>query len=291
MNTAVNNLKGMGLMVLSMLGFTLSDMFLKLASTSVSSGQIVFSIGVGCSLFFWLWMKWQGQPVFTSALTEPAVLLRTSGDGVANIFLVLALTYASFTDVSAIIQTQPLLMTLASYLFLQEKVGMYRLSAVVLGFVGMLLIVQPGTEAFNPYALFAVLGVVGMAMRDLGSRLAHKNHSSVRLAIYGTLGQTLIGLVMMFFESTLPTINLQTMLYLLGLVVFSSLGLILVTKAMRVGEVSAVSPLRYTRLIFGLTVGIIVFNDTINTTILLGCVIILLCGLYVGWRERTLKSD
>ena len=272
-------------MTLAMAMFTLADMNLKLASVYMTTGQLTLGLGVGGTLSFWLMLRHQKEGLFSKVFFEKAVLMRTFGETMATIFIVLALTYSSFTSVTAIIQTLPLLLTLASFLFLGEKVGIHRLSAVLLGFVGMLLIVRPGAEGFDAYAILSVLAVLGMTFRDLGSRLAASHHSSVRLAIFGTMGQIVAGLGFMAFEPTPNWPPANAWLYLFGLILFANIAIIVITKAMRVGEISAVAPFRYTRLFFGMLVGIMVFGDQLDSYMLAGCAIILAAGLYVWQRE------
>ncbi len=283
-----DNLKGMLLMTLAMGLFTLADMNLKLASDHMTTGQLTLGLGIGGTFSFWLMLRHQKQGLFSKVFFEKPVLVRTIGETMATIFIVLALTYSSFTSVTAIIQTLPLLLTLASFLFLGEKVGFHRLSAVLLGFVGMLLIVRPGADGFDAFAILSVLAVLGMTIRDLGSRLAASHHSSVRLAVFGTMGQIVAGIGFMLFETTPTWPPSDAWAYLFGLVITANIAIIVVTKAMRTGEISAVSPFRYTRLFFGMLVGVVVFNDQLDSFMISGCAIILLAGLYVWQRETAL---
>ena len=285
-----DNVKGMLLMSLSMAGFTLADANLKMASEYVSTGLITLALGLGGTLLFWIMLARKGEALFSSAIFEPPVMLRSVGETVATVFMVMALTYSSFIAVTVIVQTLPLLLTLFSLVFLGEKVGIQRLSAVLLGFCGMLIIMRPGTDGFDIFSLFAVLAVMGMAMRDIGSRLAAKHHSSVRLAVFGTMAQTLAGLVFMLFERTPSWPPMIAWVYLFGMVSLASFAIIFVTKAMRTGEVSAVSPFRYTRLLFGILAGVLIFGDSLDRFTIMGSVIILLAGLYIWQREQRLGT-
>lgn len=272
-------------MTLAMAMFTIADMNLKLASAYMTTGQLTLGLGVGGTLSFWLLLRHQKQGLFSKVFFEKPVLMRTLGETIATIFIVLALTYSSFTSVTAIIQTLPLLLTLASFLFLGEKVGIHRLSAVLLGFIGMLLIVRPGADGFDAFAILSILAVLGMTLRDLGSRLAASHHSSVRLAIFGTMGQIVAGIGFMLFEPAPTWPQSEAWMYLFGLILFANIAIIVVTKAMRTGEISAVSPFRYTRLFFGMLVGVVVFGDQLDSYMIAGCAIILAAGLYVWQRE------
>lgn len=276
-------------MTLAMAGFTLADANLKLASETVSTGQITLALGIGGTALFWFMLARKGEPLFSPIFFEKPVMVRTLGEMIATIFIVLALTYSSFTGVTAIIQTLPIVLTLVSFMFLGEKVGIHRLSAVAIGFVGMLVIVRPGSDGFDIYSGFAILAVAGMALRDIGSRLSASHHSSVRLAVFGTLSQIVAGLGFMLFEPAPSWPSLEAWGYLFGLIAFASFAIVIITKAMRVGELSAVSPFRYTRLIFGLSAGVIIFDDKLDAYMLTGCAIILFAGLYIWQRERQIR--
>ena len=97
--------------------------------------------------------------------------------------------------------------------------------------------------------------VVGMTMQDFSSRLVGSHISNEQLAIFGALGQTVLGIGLMAFKGKQSIPTPEAALYLLGMVMFASFAILLVTKAMRTGEISAVSPFRYSRLFFGLLVG------------------------------------
>jgi drug/metabolite transporter (DMT)-like permease len=288
MTTASENLKGMFYMTLAMAFFTLADLSLKWACELLPTGQVMLILGLGCCLLFGTMVKTKNEKVFTRSALMPAVLLRTVGEALTVIFIFLALINSAFTTVSAILQTLPLLLTLISFLFLGEKVGMHRLLAVAIGFAGVLLIIRPGVDNFDVYSLYAVMAVIGMSMRDIGSRLAPKSISAPLLALYGAMTFSIIGLVMMLSGGAqMPSI--QATAYLLGLIVFTSGGTYYTTAAMRLGEVSVIAPLRYTRLLFGLLIGVFILHEEVDRTMLLGSVIVVVAGLYVWFRERRHK--
>jgi drug/metabolite transporter (DMT)-like permease len=280
------NRRGMLLMIASMACFTFADLFLKFASEFVTTGQITLVLGLGGTLMFWAMLKRKGETVFSSFFWEVPVLLRTGGEIVATIFIILALTYASFTGVAVILQTLPLLLTLCSFIFLKERVGVLRLTAILAGFGGMLLIVRPGSDGFDAYSLLAIMAVIGMTMRDFGSRMVGEHVSSERLAIFGTFAQIVVGVVFMAFEESHAIPSVTIAFYLLGMVVFANLAILLVTYAMRIGEVSAISPFRYSRLFFAMIIGIVVLGETVELNMIIGSAIIIVAGLFVWMRER-----
>ena len=133
--------------------------------------------------------------------------------------------------------------------------------------------------------------VVGMTMQDFSSRLVGSHISNEQLAIFGVLGQTVLGIGLMAFKGKQSIPTPEVALYLLGMVMFASFAILLVTKAMRTGEISAVSPFRYSRLFFGLLVGVVVLGETVNQTMIIGSVIIIFAGLYIWLRERQITQN
>jgi len=133
--------------------------------------------------------------------------------------------------------------------------------------------------------------VVGMTMQDFSSRLVGSHISNEQLTIFGVLGQTVLGIGLMAFKGKQSIPTPEVALYLLGMVVFASFAILLVTKAMRTGEISAVSPFRYSRLFFGLLVGVVVLGETVNQTMIIGSAIIIFAGLYIWLRERQITQN
>jgi drug/metabolite transporter (DMT)-like permease len=134
-------------------------------------------------------------------------------------------------------------------------------------------------------SVLAILGMLGFAGRDLASRAAPSSISTSILGLYGFLAVVLAGALFSAWEAV-PFIypDVETWLYLLaavlsGVVAYSSL-----MKAMRTGEVSAVTPFRYTRLLFGIAFGVLLFDEQLGTSMLIGCGLIVVSGLFILWR-------
>lgn len=290
MPSTSDNLTGMLYMTLSMASFTLADLALKWACELLPTGQVMFILGLGCCALFWIMVKRNQEPIFSRDFFIPAVLLRTAGESIAVVFIFLALIHSAFTSVSAILQTLPLLLTLISFLFLGEKVGIHRILAVTIGFAGVLLIIRPGVESFDVFSLYAVAAVIGMSMRDIGSRLSPARMSAPLLALYGAMSFVVIGSVMMGYGGAkLPSIEATG--YLLAMILFASGGTYYTTRAMRLGEISVISPLRYTRLLFGLLVGVFILHEQVDQYMLLGSAIVVFAGLYVWYREQLHRRE
>jgi len=287
--SAPENLRGMGLMTLAMFGFALTDLFIKLLGDAWPAGQIIASLGLGGSLVFaWLAHR-QGDALFSRAFLHPAVVLRNTFEVLATLLFVNALVHSSLSVASAIVQANPLVVTLGAALWLKEPVGARRFSAIGVGLIGVLLIIQPWSQRFEPASLLAVGAVFALAFRDLATRGAPKHISTALLSSYALAMLVPAGLLLSWLQPG-PPLRLpepMQLLYLLGAIGISTIGYYAITAAMRVGDIGIVTPFRYSRIVFALIIATVVFGETIDATMLLGAAIVIATGFYTLWRERS----
>jgi drug/metabolite transporter (DMT)-like permease len=212
-------------------------------------------------------------------------MLRNLSESVGSATFVTALALGTLSGTSAILQATPLAVTLGAALFLGESVGWRRWSAIGIGFIGVLLIIQPGMKGFSPAALLAALTVVLMAVRDLSSRAVPQAVASVQLAAWGFLTLVPAGIVEMSLLGTAPMIpGAHDAARLAASVFIGCAGYYALIAATRTGEVSAVVPFRYTRLVFALLLGYFVFGERPDPLMLVGATLVVGTGLYTIWR-------
>lgn len=289
------NLRGILLMCAAMAAFACEDALIKLASVSVPIGQILALIGVGGTAAFACFAKLQGHRIFTPLALDKALVLRNASEMVGTLGIVTALSLIPISTASAILQAAPLVVTAGAGLFLGERVGWRRWSAVLAGFAGMLMILRPTGESFDPNALWAVLGVIGLAGRDLVTRRMPRGLPTLVVATWGFATVTLLGLGLFALQDEYvapPPLALAQMAGALGIGIVAYWMII---EATRAGDVSAISPFRYSRLIFALAIGVIVFDETPDGWTLGGAALIIASGIYTVLREsaqarRTLAS-
>ena len=287
------NTQGIVYMVLSMACYAISDLFVKLAADYFSFGQLAFLLGIGSSAYFYAVARYYNITVFTKKALEPAVLFRTFGEVFAAVFIIMAFACGSLSGASAILQIVPIMVALAASLFLHEKLGVHRLLAIVGGFVGTLVIIQPHPDHFDLASAFALIAALGMAMRDLGSRIAGRRHSATLLALYGALATIIVGFLIIIIElllasspqSALKWVSLEHWLYVTGMTVFGTAAVFTLTHATRISALSAVSPYRYTRLPFALLLGVVLLDETVTPSVLYGSLIVVAAGLYLLYKE------
>ena len=178
------NIKSVVLMIIAMGCLTLTDLLIKIASQTLPTGQVMIVYGVGSLLIFWCLLKVKGEPIQLSPLSNSAVILRNTGDLIAINCMFIALVFVPLSTIGAVIQTVPILVTAAAALFLGEKVGLRRAAAIFTGFLGTLLIIQPGAANFDAMAIIALLAAFGMALRDTATKLVSENLSTLLLSFY-----------------------------------------------------------------------------------------------------------
>jgi drug/metabolite transporter (DMT)-like permease len=282
----MDNLKGMAWMTLAMLAFALTDMVFVFATRELPLGQILFLFGTGGGVLFGLWARLQGHRWLSPVLLMRPVMLRNAAEILATGAFLVALSLIPLSTLSAVIQANPLLVTLGAALFLGEKVGWRRWAAIGVGLFGVLVIIRPGAEAFDPNILFAVAAAIGLSLRDLATRPVPKHVPTTLLASYSFAAVGLTGaLVMPVFGGWVPPSPAMALLIPVG-VMTGMLAYFAITAAMRVGEIAVVTPLRYTRLVFAFVIAVVVFDETIDSTTILGVAIVVATGLYTFWRER-----
>lgn len=283
-----DNLRGGVLMVAAMAAFAVEDMLVKLVAASIPPGQIIVAIGLGSTLVLGLIALRQRQPLVTPALLHPLVILRNLAEMSGTAGFITAITLLPLGTAAALHQTLPLAMTLGAALFLGEKVGWRRWLAVALGFAGVLVILRPSGEGLSGLAAAASMtAVFSLAVRDLATRRVAGAVSSLSLALWGSVAFIPSGLLLMAVSGTpwvLPRGFDWPMLA--GVAGAGVTGYWLMVVATRVGEVSAIMPYRYSRLVFAMALGFLAFGERPDALMLLGSALIVGSGLYTFVRER-----
>jgi len=283
----MNNIKGILLVIASMAGFTLEDTFIKYLSKTVSTGQILFFLGLAGALIFAAMALAKGHNITTRRFWTRITITRASCEAFGALSFVTALALVPLSTVAAVFQTTPLVITMGSALFFKEHVGWRRWTAIVIGFVGVLIIIRPGLNSFNPNALFVLIAVFFIATRDLITRLVPTDVPSTIVASQGFGSLIFTAPIAMIFSATpFVAINAQESYYFIGALIFGVSGYYAIVAAMRIGDASAVTPFRYTRLVFSLIVGVVVFHERPDALTLIGAALIISTGLYTFLRER-----
>lgn len=286
----MENLRGIVLMVASMAFFAVEDMLVKKVSATLPVGQILMILGAGGALAFGAMALSRGQRLWSRALFSRPVLLRNLGEVIGTMGFVLALALTPLSSASAILQATPLAVTLGAALFLGAQVGWRRWSAILVGFCGVLLIIRPGLEGFEPASLFAVQAVFGLALRDLATRATPRSVGSLQLSAYAFALLVPLGAAMLAVSGGAVMPARPEILSLAGALLAGVIGYYMIVEASRIGDIAVITPFRYTRLIFALIIAVSVFGERPDALTLLGAAIIMASGLYTLLRERALAA-
>ncbi|NUB43364.1 DMT family transporter [Fertoebacter nigrum] len=277
-------------MVGSMFAFAFEDLFLKRAAMALPPGQVIAMMGAVGALCFWAVAAWKGQPILTRvALSRPA-LIRSLAEAVAAMLYITALALIPLTMNAAILQASPLAVTMGAALFLGEPVGWRRWTAIALGFLGVLIILRPGTDGFAAAGLLTVACVVVLVVRDLATRVMPASIGTFQLTTWAYIALIPAGLVLMVLAGDTPQLIADDRWGdLIGALLTGLVGYWAVTAAMRLGEVSVVAPFRYARLVFAMVLAMLFLGERPDVATLLGSALIIGSGLYTYFREARRK--
>ena len=277
-------------MIIGMGCLTLADLLIKIASQTLPLGQVMIVFGVGSMTVFWGLMSINGESFRLSPFTNPAVVLRNLGDLLAINGMCLALVFVPISTIGAVIQTVPLMVTAAAALFLGERVGTRRWLAIAIGFLGTLFIVQPGAATFDITTTFVLIAALGMALRDITTKLVRENFSTLLLSFYTSVLFIISGSALLIISGGASVPDIGMIVLLAAMVASGSLGFLFTTGAVRLGDVSVVIPFRYTRLLFSVAAGILILGEQVNAIMLFGSALTILSGLYIWRREIVIQN-
>jgi drug/metabolite transporter (DMT)-like permease len=271
--------KGAVYMTASMAGFAVEDVFVKAAAKGLPLGQVLMTIGLAGMLVFATMALRQGEVLLPRAFLSRAMLVRCGFEVTGRLFYGLAITLTALSTTSAILQATPLVVVAGAALVFGERVGWRRWLAVLVGFAGVLVILRPGSD-FSTLSLLAVVGLLGFAGRDLATRAAPKGLSNRQLGALGFAMLAAAGAILLVFSGGAKVPTGLGLAHLAGGTVFGVTGYHALTYAMRTGDVSAVTPFRYTRLIFAMVLAMALFGERPDLATWIGAALVVGSGIF-----------
>ena len=282
-----------------MLAFTLEDFTLKKATEFIPLSQLLIICGILGSIFFISCSRYTREPIFYKDSFNKTLIVRSIFEIMGRIFYALAIAFMPITNAASILQATPLVVVLGAVIFLNEKVGWRRWTAILTGFIGVLMIIQPGTNGFTIFSIFAVLGMIGFAGRDLATRMSPVGMSNYQLGSFGFYMVIIAGIILSVFnyiffpENTIwETISFDAWIFVFANAIAGVSAYFCLTIAMRIGDVSFVTPFRYVRVLFAMFFGVVILGEQPNALVIIGSIIIVLSGIYIIMRrnQKNLKS-
>ena len=215
---------------------------------------------------------------------------RAISGALAIIALFYGLRELPLADVVSLTFGGPIFVTIASIFFLSEKVGIKRWSAVFLGFVGMLLIVQPAFIDLNYYYISPIIFCIFFACVAISVRSLSKTEANYTIAFYFTFLCTIIGLCSIFFVNWIMPTKIDFLIFVvMGLC--GSIANLLLTQSYRLAEASLVTPIKYLSLVFAIFFGFYIWSEVPKILTLVGAALVILSSLIIFVRETQLKKQ
>nr|WP_281288835.1 DMT family transporter [Phaeobacter marinintestinus] len=281
------NLIGSVWMVVAMAAFAVEDAFVKAAAGLLPIGQILIMFGVGGAFLFTCLAGVSKEPLLESDVLSRPMRIRAVFEVSGRLFYVMALALTPLSSATVILQATPIVVVAGAALVFGERVGWRRWCAIAIGLTGVVIIIRPGSDSFSALSILAVLGMFGFAGRDLASRAAPASLGTSVLGFYGFVSIVIAGVIYAVWSGeAFVSPDAGTLAFLVGAVLSGVLAYSALMKAMRTGDVSAVTPFRYSRLLFGIGFGVLVFNERLDSAMLIGSGLIVLSGLFILWRGK-----
>lgn len=283
------NTRGIFAVLAAMALFLMSDTVVKLAGEMMPATEIMALRGLMAVLLMGSVAVATIEPSRWHLMAEPTVVLRATIETLVAVLFLLSLPHLLLADMTAIQQVTPIVLTLLSALILKEQVGWRRWLAVLAGFTGVVLVIQPAGQGFNVFALLALACAVLVATRDLVTKRLDPSIPTTVVTFTTTLSVCLVG----FMGSPLEvwhTPSIYGLALLAASAIFVSLANIFIIRGFRGTEVSVVAPFRYSGVLWAIAFGYLVWGQVPNALAIAGTTILVASGLYIMHRESLRRN-
>ena len=279
-------------MTLSMAGFAIEDLFIKILSETIPVPQILIYVGVLATVLLCTISKIKGiQIIHNGMYRNKYFIMRSLADMLGAVLIVTSISLMPLSTVSSILQALPLFITIGAIFLFNENVGWRRWSAILLGFFGVILILKPGLNGFNLSSIIVLIAVGCLAVRDLVTRRINKEIHSITVSLYAFILTIVGGIISIPFFDKFVTLTKYEWIIVLTISLFGTFSYFMLVLATRKGEISVIAPFRYSRLVFALILAIIILNERPDINTITGMFIIVTAGYYTILRERAVSLN
>ena len=282
-----DNRRGILAMSLAMAFFIANDALVKQVSATLPGFQLILIRGLMATGLIAIMAQAMGHLKNWRLMLNRMLWVRGVIDAVASMTFLTALFHLPLGNATAINLASPLFITAFAIYYFKERVTFQRGAFILLGFSGVLMVVQPASDGFNVYSVICVVATLLHAMRDTLTRVISLR-IPVLLITLSTAIAVSIGSGVATMTQTWAPVTDANLLMLLGASVFLSLAYYFLIVAMRSGEMSLVAPFRYSGLLFALLIGYVVWEELPNLMAWLGILLLVVSGLMI-LREEHLK--
>jgi drug/metabolite transporter (DMT)-like permease len=283
------NRAGILAMIGAMACFIVNDALVKYASQTMPSAQLILVRGIMASTLVLAVAKAMGATARIREIARGWVLTRAIVDAVASMLYLVSLFHLPISSATAINMTSPLIITALAALMLGERVSPHAWLATAIGFVGVLLIIQPQSDGINGYAILCALATVLLSVRDLLTRRVHVGIPSILVTLSTTVAVTLLAGALALLEGWTPVGAFDLGLLAIA-AVFLAAAYFLIVSSTRNGDLSLIAPFRYSGLLFATIVGFVVWGDIPNALGWSGIVLLIGSGIYVLRASRRARA-
>ena len=285
-----DNFRGALIMMICMSAFVLNDAFVRLAGDSLPLAQILFIRGLITTFLLLAFAIYGGAfSISVSKKDKCRIFFRSVAEALTAYFFLTAVMHMPFANVTAILQILPMTVTLAAAIIFKEKVGLIRISLIILGFFGVVLIINPSADGFNLYAIYALVAVFLITIRDLITRKISSTVPTLLPTVSASFGVLLFSVILLI-NTPLQPLNTQNTLFILSAAFFIIFGYYTAVLVMRGGEISFISPFRYSAILFALILGLVFFDEKPDITAFLGIVVVMLAGIVLMMRNSAVQK-
>jgi len=282
-----NNSVAFVLKIFSVLSFVIMDVFIKKLSNNIPTNEIIFFRCLFGLLPVTLMMRLTKSSIKTSKIGLH--FYRAIFASLAMLAFFKSFHLLPLAEVSSISFASIMISTILAIILLKEKVGMRRWIAIFIGFVGILIILRPGTNIFNLYMLLPLLGATALsvAIIIMKSVLEFDKPPTCSFYMHCIVAALMVGTL--YFNFIIPSKYELFLLFCMGFA--GGIAQILATNAYRISDVSVLAPIDYSTIIWAITFGIIFFDDYPDLFVILGSLIVVISTYYIIYRERKIGQN
>jgi len=285
-----NELLGIFYMLLCQFSFATNDAFVKVVYQNYNEifvlNQIIFIRGIFTLFFILLFLFIKKEIDFKLIFTSNELRVRGLLESLAGLFFFIGIALLPFADVYILLSMAPILLTAFSAIFLNEKVRWRRWSAVLLGFVGVVVVINPGQLESSYYFIFPIIAAIMLSIRDLYTKNFKKDYHSLQIAFMTCFVVTILFGLLSIYK--FYDFNLMDIFILFIAAFFLALGYIFSVATIKIALVSATSTFRYSVILWGILYGYFLFDEIPSTNSYIGALIIVISGLIIISRQKQL---
>tara|TARA_X000000368_G_C22912898_1_gene659448 strand:- start:126 stop:1010 length:885 start_codon:yes stop_codon:yes gene_type:complete len=275
-------------MFLSICGFSLMDIIVKW-SVDYPIGQILFFRGFFGIIFYFFIIPRDRLHNFYLTKRPGLHSLRCIAGLIAIVAIFIALRKLPLATVVSISFAAPIFTTIFSIFLLSERVGIYRWLAVLVGFVGILIITEPGISELNIYYIFPIIFCLGLSYVAITLRQLSSTEPVWLISLFFSIAITLLSFLTIPFGWVLPSLNHFLILSLIG--IFGGVSNLWLSQSYKYSEVSLVTPLKYLTLVFAIIFGYFIWDEIPTIKTLVGAFLVIISTLIIFRREIYKKKD